>query len=273
MLATIALKPNKQLAEIKRIFSLQKANQYAVANTTATERINKLKKLKSCVLKYRDEIRAALYNDLRKHQSEADLTEIYAITGEIKHTCRHLRSWMKNESVSTPISLMGSSSYIKYEPKGVVLIIAPWNFPISLTLTPLITAIAAGNTVILKPSENTPHSSKILKKIINEVFDEQEVSLFEGGVETATELLSLPFNHIFFTGSPAVGKIVMKAAAENLASVTLELGGKSPTIVDESANIEMAAKRIAWGKYLNNGQICVAPDHVFVHESKKNIFI
>ena len=273
MNATIELKSNKQLLEIKNIFSLQKEHQYRVANTTAKERIKKLKKLKSVVLKYRDEIKEALYNDFRKHPSEADLTEVYAITSEIKHTCRHLKSWMRNHGVGTPISLMGSSSYIKYEPKGVVLIIAPWNFPISLTLTPLISAIAAGNTIMLKPSEHTPHASNILKKIIEKVFPKEEVALFEGGVETSTNLLALPFNHIFFTGSPGVGKIVMTAAAKHLASVTLELGGKSPTIVDETANIDLAARRIAWGKYLNNGQICIAPDHIFVHESKQEFFI
>jgi aldehyde dehydrogenase (NAD+) len=169
--------------------------------------------------------------------------------------------------------MMGSSSRIKYESKGVVLIVSPWNFPVNLTFGPLVSAIAAGNTVIIKPSEMTPHTSALMKEMISEVFDENEVFLVEGGVETSTELLKLPFNHIFFTGAPSIGKIVMKAAAEHLCSVTLELGGKSPTIVDESANISMAARRIAWGKYVNNGQVCIAPDYVYVHESKLESFI
>ena len=263
----------KQLEEIEDTFKLQQAHQYKVANTTAVERIKKLNRLKSVVLRYREEIKTALYNDFRKHPSEADLTEVYAITSEIKHTCRHLRKWMRDHQVGTPIALKGSSAYIRYEPKGVVLIISPWNFPISLTLNPLVSAIAAGNTIMLKPSEHTPHSSLILKKIVEEVFQKEEVALFEGGVETSTHLLARPFNHIFFTGSPTVGKIVMTAAAKHLTSVTLELGGKSPTIVDETANIDMAARRIAWGKYLNNGQICIAPDHIFVHESKQELFL
>ncbi len=273
MQASTEVSLSEQLLEIETVFKQQQAHQYIVANTDASDRIKKLKRLKAVVIRYRDEIKTALYNDFRKHPSEADLTEVYAITTEIKHTCRHLRKWMRDEEVGTPLALKGSSSYIKYEPKGVVLIIAPWNFPVSLTLTPLISAIAAGNTAILKPSEHTPHASSILKKIIEEVFKIEEVALFRGGVATSTRLLALPFNHIFFTGSPGVGKIVMTAAAKHLASVTLELGGKSPTVVDETAIIDTAARRIAWGKYLNNGQVCIAPDHIFVHESKQELFI
>ncbi len=180
---------------------------------------------------------------------------------------------MKPKRVGTPLALMGTSSYIHYEPKGVVLIISPWNFPINLTFGPLVSAIAAGNCVILKPSENTPATAAAMGKIIRGLFDESEIALIEGGVETSQELLRLPFNHIFFTGAPSIGKIVMAAAAKNLSSVTLELGGKSPTIVDETANIKVAAKRIAWAKYINNGQICIAPDHIYVHERKKDALI
>jgi len=169
--------------------------------------------------------------------------------------------------------MLGSSSKVVYESKGVVLIISPWNFPINLTFGPLVSAIAAGNTVMIKPSEMTPNASAMMKKIVEEVFDENEVALFEGGVSTSVELLKLPFNHIFFTGAPSIGKIVMKAAAQNLTSVTLELGGKSPTIIDESANIDLAAKRTAWAKFINNGQVCIAPDYLFVHESKKAAFV
>lgn len=259
--------------EIQRIFDLQKQHQFRTGSTKAHERIAKLKKLHKVVLKYREDIKDALYKDYRKHPSEVDLTEIYPVTTEIKHAKSDLRSWMNGKSVATPIAMLGSSSRVHYEPKGVVLIISPWNFPINLTLGPLVSAVAAGNAVIIKPSEMTPHASAIMKKIVEEVFDESEVALVEGGVSTSTELLKLPFNHIFFTGAPSIGKIVMRAAAEHLTSVTLELGGKSPTIVDETANVDLAAKRTAWGKFVNNGQVCIAPDYLFVHESKKDAFV
>jgi aldehyde dehydrogenase (NAD+) len=262
-----------QAADIQRVFKLQQKNQQALADTTARQRIAKLKKLHKAVLKYRQDIKDALKKDFNKHPSEVDLTEIYVVTSEIKHNIRYLRRWMAPKRVATPMAFLGSSSHIQYEPKGVVLIIAPWNFPVNLTFGPLVSAIAAGNAVILKPSEHTPHASAIMKKIVEEIFEENEVALFEGDVQTSKELLALPFNHIFFTGAPSIGKIVMKAAAEHLASVTLELGGKSPTIVDETANLDKAANRIAWAKYVNNGQICIAPDYVFVHESKKDQFV
>ena len=261
------------IVEIRRIFDLQKEHQYHIGNTTASVRIEKLKKLHAAVLKYRPQIKEALYADYKKHPSEVDLTEIYPVTSEIKDAKSNIRSWMRGKKVKTPIAMMGSSSRIKYEPKGVVLIISPWNFPINLTLGPLVSAIAAGNTVMIKPSEMTPNASAVMKKLIAEVFDEKEVTLLEGGVSTSVDLLKMPFNHIFFTGAPSIGKIVMKAAAEHLTSVTLELGGKSPTIVDETANIDLAAKRTAWSKFVNNGQVCIAPDYIYVHESKKQTFI
>lgn len=267
---TISETPTK---EIQRLFHLQKKNQYKVANTTASQRIKKLNKLQKAVMKYRPQIKEALYKDYKKHPSEVDLTETYPVTSEIKHAKSHLRRWMEKQKVTTPIALMGSSSYIKYEPKGVVLIISPWNFPLNLTFGPLSSAIAAGNTVVIKPSEHTPHIAALMKQIIEELFDEDEVVVIEGGVPTSQALLDLPFNHIFFTGAPSIGKIVMRAAAKHLTSVTLELGGKSPTIIDETANIETAARRTAWGKFLNNGQVCIAPDYIYVHESKKQAFI
>jgi aldehyde dehydrogenase (NAD+) len=259
--------------EIQRIFTAQQQNQYRIGHTTAKQRIAKLKRLQETLLKYRSEIKDALYQDYRKHPSEVDLSEIYPVTSEIKHAKRHLRRWMSAQRVRTPVAMLGSSSHLRYEPKGVVLIISPWNFPINLTLGPLVSAVAAGNAVMIKPSEMTPNAAALMRRMIAEVFEENEVALLEGGVQTATELLKLPFNHVFFTGAPSIGKIVMKAAAEHLASVTLELGGKSPTIVDETADVDLAAKRIAWGKYVNNGQICIAPDYLFVHESKKEAFV
>lgn len=273
MSATLTFPVETNVSDINRIFELQKKNQFDIANSSASQRYAKLEKLHKAVLKYRNEIKDALYNDFRKHPSEVDLTEIYPVTSELKHTKSHLNKWMRKHRVSTPISMLGSSSYIKYEPKGVVLIIAPWNFPLNLTFGPLVSAIAAGNTVMVKPSENTPHISALMKKIIEEIYEENEVAVLEGGVATSQALLALPFNHTFFTGAPHIGKIVMEAASKHLTSVTLELGGKSPTIVDETANIDMAARRVAWGKFINNGQICIAPDYLFVHESKKEAFI
>jgi aldehyde dehydrogenase (NAD+) len=260
-------------AEIERIFKLQKANQYTVAKATARERKATLKRLERALLARKQDIRDALHADFRKHPSEVDLTEIFPVTSEIKHASRHLSKWMRPRRVKTPLALFGARSYIHYEPKGVVLVIAPWNFPINLTFGPLVSAIAAGNCVIVKPSEHTPHASAVTKSIIEDIFDESEVAVIEGGIETSTRLLAQPFNHIFFTGAPAIGKVIMEAAAKHLTSLTLELGGKSPTIVDETASVDAAAKRIAWAKYTNNGQICIAPDYLFVHESKKDEFL
>ncbi len=256
--------------EYRRVFDLQRGNQYNIGNTSARQRREKIKRLQHAVeVEYRDAIREACMKDLGKAPAETDLTEVFPITSEAKHTARHLRKWLKPQRVSTPLALFGSSSRIRYEPKGVCLIISPWNFPFNLTFGPLISAIAAGNCVIVKPSEMTPNCAAVMREIVEKLFDENEVAIFEGGVDVSTALLELPFNHIFFTGAPSVGKIVMTAAAKHLTSVTLELGGKSPTIVDETANIKLAARMIAWGKFGNNGQICIAPDYIFVHESKR----
>ncbi|WP_179318999.1 aldehyde dehydrogenase family protein [Winogradskyella helgolandensis] len=256
------------------LFSKQHINQYAVGNRSYKERLKTLNKLQHAIeVTYRTQIQEALQNDLGKPVVETELTEIYAIIGDIKYTKKNLRQWMRKQDVETPISLLGSSSYIKYEPKGVCLIISPWNFPFNLTFGPLVSAIAAGNTVIIKPSEMTPNSSALMAKIVADVFSEDEVAVLQGEVEVSTQLLKLPFNHIFFTGSPQVGKIVMKAASEHLASVTLELGGKSPTLIDKTANIDKAAKKIMWAKFLNCGQICVSPDYVLIDASVKAQFI
>lgn len=265
--------PATSQQEIQETFKRLQDNQFKVGNTTLKERKAKLKALHQAVLKYRPQVKEAMYKDFRKPPFEVDLIEIYPVVGELKHARKNLRSWMNLHRVNTPIAMIGSSSFIKYEPKGVVLIISPWNFPFNLTFGPLVSAIAAGNTVMIKPSEHTPHSSALMKKIITEVFDKNEVALFEGGIETSQQLLSLPFNHIFFTGAPSIGKVVMEAAAKHLTSVTLELGGKSPTIVDETANIDTAARRIAWSKFSNNGQVCIAPDYVFVHQKVADQFV
>src|SRR5690606_18158910 len=210
--------------KFKELFTRQKENQYKIGNSTYRDRIKKLEKLKNALeLTHKQKIREALYKDFKKPFLETDLTEIYPVLGEIKFAKKNLKSWMKNQTVDTPLGLLGASSYIKYEPKGVCLIISPWNFPINLTFGPLVSAIAAGNTVVIKPSEMTPNASGVMAEIVKELFNDNEVALLEGEVEVSQELLKLPFNHIFFTGSPQVGKIVMKAASEHLTSVTLEL--------------------------------------------------
>jgi len=255
------------LTDYHAVFVQQQQHQYAVARTTARERIKKLDRLHAAVLRHTDAIRAALWKDFRKGVTETDITEIGIVNTEIRHTQRHLHSWMQPKRVGTPIALFGSVSEIRQEPKGVSLVISPWNYPVQLALMPVISAIAAGNCVIIKPSEFTPHSSGVLKMIVEDCFLPEEVTVIEGDATVAQELLQLPFDHIFFTGSPAVGRIIMREAAKNLTSVTLELGGKSPVIVDETADLDNAANKIAWIKSMNAGQICIAPDYVLVHEN------
>ncbi len=255
---------------IVEIYKSQKKNALAVSQTTANERIQKLKKILSWISTNEALIQEAMFKDFKKHPSEVLIGEILGVNGEIKHLIKHLKSWMKPSSVPTPLNMVGSSAYVKYEAKGVCLIISPWNYPFNLAIKPLVQAIAAGNTVILKPSEMTPHTSALTNKMLTELFEPNEIAVVEGDANVSTLLLSLPFNHIFFTGSPAVGKIVMTAAAKHLASVTLELGGKSPCVIDETANIKKTAEKLAWGKFLNNGQTCIAPDYVLVHESVKD---
>ena len=255
------------LGEIDRIFALQQARRADAGATTAQQRIATIRRLHDALLARRGEIRKALADDYRKPAAEVDLSEILPVLGEARHAMRHLKSWMRPKRVSAPLTLIGSRSRITYEPKGVVLIISPWNFPINLTFGPLVSAIAAGNCAILKPSELTPNASACMRRIVADLFDESEVAVIEGDAKVAEALLKKRFDHIFFTGSPAVGRTVMRAAAEHLASVTLELGGKSPVIVDRTANIDEAAKKIAWGKSMNSGQVCIAPDYVLVDEA------
>lgn len=262
------LAPNANLADLPLIFERQKQNQYTVARSTVKERKAKLQRLYDCVLKYRSDIEAAMWADFRKCSLEINLTETGIVLTDIRHILRNLDAWAAPKRVGTPLALLGSSSEIWYEPKGVCLIVSPWNYPFNLTLSPLALAIAAGNCVILKPSEYTVNSSALMKKIVEECFSPDEVALVEGDASVSEALLELPFNHIFFTGSPAVGKVVMAAAAKHLSSVTLELGGKSPVVVDETADLDVAAAKICWLKGTNAGQICIAPDYVLVHESK-----
>ncbi len=208
-----------------------------------------------------------MYADYKKPATEVDASEIAPTLLEIKHALQNIHQWVKPKKVDTPLEMFGSRSYIQYEPRGACLIISPWNYPFMLTFGPVVSALAAGNTIIIKPSELTPATAALIAKAAKEIFDPEIVQVVEGGIEESTYLLSLPFDHIFFTGSPSVGKIVMKAAAEHLTSVTLELGGKSPTVVMKSARIKEAAGRIVAGKFLNNGQTCLAPDYILADES------
>lgn len=233
-------------------------------------RLTQLRKLKKAILQNQKKIENAIWEDLHKSPEEAYLTEISIVLSEIKNHIKQLKNWASPKSVSTPLHLFPSSSKIIYEPLGVALIIAPWNYPFQLLINPLIGAISAGCCSILKPSPDAPTVAKAIEKIITETFDSKYITVFQGGKETNTILLSQHFDIIFFTGSPKVGKVVMKAAAENLTPVVLELGGKSPCIVDVDANLDVAAKRIIWGKLLNAGQTCIAPDYLFAHHSIKD---
>jgi len=236
-------------------------------------RISALKRLKDVIKKYEKEIINALYRDLGKSEFEAYGTEIGFVLDSIGNFIKNSKSWAKTKKVRTPLHQFPSKGYIMYEPYGTVLIIGPFNYPFQLLIEPLIGAIAAGNCAILKPSECTTTVSGLVKKIIEETFEEKYIRVIEGEKEITSTLINLPFDYIFFTGSVPVGRIVMKAAAENLVPVTLELGGKSPVIVDKTANLELAAKRILWGKLLNAGQTCIAPDYLLVHKDIKEIFI
>ena len=230
-------------------------------------------KLLISVQKHEEEIIKALYDDFKPPAFEAVVSETAYIVSELNHTLKNINKWAKPNMVLPSLLNFPSTDYIYKEPYGKVLIIAPWNYPYQLALCPLIAAVAAGNQVIVKPSELTPNTSSIVAKIISETFDENHVKCVEGGVEITQELLAQRWDYIFFTGSVAVGKIVAKAAAENLTPVTLELGGKNPCIIDATANLKLAAKRIVWGKFLNAGQTCIAPDYLLVSNKIKSDFI
>lgn len=263
----------KSVKAIHKIFQAQRETALKLRHSTAAERIEKLKKIQESILKNKTKIQEALRKDFNKSEAETDISEILPTIGEVKDAIRHLKYWMKPQRVASPITMFGAKSEIHYEPKGRVLIISPWNYPFHLAFAPILAAVAAGNTVILKPSEFTPATSKLTKKMLAEIFPEDEVAVFEGDYKVSGLLNDLPFDHIFFTGSTHVGKIIMEKAAKNLTSVTLELGGKSPAILTEGANIKHAAESIVWGKFLNAGQTCVAPDYLFVPESKKEEFV
>ncbi|HCV1052852.1 TPA: aldehyde dehydrogenase [Staphylococcus aureus] len=249
----------------------------AFFNTQQTKDISfrkeQLKKLSKAIKSYESDILEALYTDLGKNKVEAYATEIGITLKSIKNARKELKNWTKTKNVDTPLYLFPTKSYIKKEPYGTVLIIAPFNYPFQLVFEPLIGAIAAGNTAIIKPSELTPNVARVIKRLINETFDANYIEVIEGGIEETQTLIHLPFDYVFFTGSENVGKIVYQAASENLVPVTLEMGGKSPVIVDETANIKVASERICFGKFTNAGQTSVAPDYILVHESVKDDLI
>ncbi len=257
---------------IRDVFTLQ-GESLKKGPPAYAERRDNLIKLRNAIRKFEAEITRALFLDLRKSEFEAYATETGFVLEEFRYHLKHLKRWTKPKRLPTPLTSFPASSKINYEPKGRVLIISPWNYPFQLLVAPLIGALSAGNRVILKPSEISVNTAAVLKKMIDETFPPETVALFNGGAETARELLQLPFDHIFFTGSPRVGKIVMQEAAKHMTPVTLELGGKSPCIVDKDYNLRLAAKRIVWGKLLNAGQTCIAPDYLLVHKEIKDDFI
>lgn len=239
-------------------------------------RINRLDRALIQVLKYQDELCEALISDFGHRSKDlSKLTDIAASVGPIKHAKKHLKKWMKKEKRKTmfPLGLLGASSRVEYQPLGVIGILSPWNFPVNLTFGPLASALAAGNRVMIKPSEYTPATSAVMKKMLDEVFDETEVAVVTGGPEVGAAFSALAFDHMIFTGATSVGKHVMAAAAKNLVPVTLELGGKSPVLIGRSANLDQAADRIMMGNTMNAGQVCLAPDYLLVAEEQRDSLV
>lgn len=267
---TTSISPDVRPADIVR-----RHQAYFKQGTTRPVAFRKeqLRKLREAIRRYEPRIMAALRQDLNKSEREAYATEIGIALTELRVALRGVRKWAKPKRAKTPMSHSGASSRIVPEPFGTSLVISPWNYPFMLSVAPIVSAIAAGNTVVLKPSELTPTVSALLAEMIRETFPADYVAVVEGDAAVSTELLKQPFDHIFFTGSPGVGKIIMEAAAKQLVPVTLELGGKSPCIVHKDADVALAAKRIAFGKFTNAGQTCVAPDYALVHRDVKDAFV
>ena len=273
MTANKATQTGADLAtEIDRIFALQQAHQWDMKASSAEQRKALLARLKSAVEAHADDIVKAVRSDTRKPEQEIRITEVLNVLGNIQRNIDNLDAWMQPQTVKTSLN-PDDAAEIRYEARGVCLILGPWNFPLGLVLGPLAAAIAAGNCCIVKLTDLCPATAAIAATIIAEAFDEQEVALFEGDVSVATALLEKPFHHIFFTGSTRVGKIVMAAAAKHLASVTLELGGKSPVIVDSGADVKKVAADLAGAKQFNGGQACICPDYVFVPKGERDALV
>ena len=254
---------------------VKKQKEYFLTGKTLdiTFRINGLKKLKEAIKRNEKEILTALHSDLGKSETEGYMSEVGMVYDEINYMIKNVKSLSKIKKTKTPLVQFYSKSYILPSPYGNVLIMSPWNYPFLLTIDPLVDALAAGNTAVLKPSNYSANTSFIIKKLISEIFPEEYVAVVEGGREENTELLNNKFDYIFFTGGKTVGKLVMHKAAEHLTPITLELGGKSPCIIEESANLKLAARRLVFGKFINSGQTCVAPDYVLVQKSVKDEFL
>lgn len=257
------------MKELEKIINEQKIFFRTGLTNTEDFRKKALITLKNSIDKYKEEIIYALKMDLNKSSTESYISEIASAFAEIDFSLKNLSDWMKDTREITNMEAMPAKSFTRYEPLGVTLIISPWNYPFLLAINPIVNAISSGNTVILKTSKKSSYTSKIIKKLLDESFDRAFIYCVDNEKVSHDELLSYKYDHIFFTGSQKVGKIIMKKASENLTKVTLELGGKSPCIVDESANLKFAAKRIIWGKLLNSGQTCVAPDYLLVHKDVK----
>ena len=253
----------KNLAEHRKYF-------YTHETKDVEFRLSQLKKLKRAIRKYEEPLYDALWKDLHKSKFEAYGTELGLVLEEISLHIKNLKAWASPKKVKTPVLHYKSESFIHYEPYGVALIVAPWNYPFQLLINPLVSAISSGNTVMLKTSPYTPETARVMDEMISETFDEKYISIYHGGREVNKHLFEEQFDYIFFTGSPMLGKIVMKMAAEHLTPLTLELGGKSPAIIDADANLEIAARRLIWGKLINAGQTCIAPDYVFIHSDVKD---
>lgn len=264
-----------QKSLIEETFALQRKHAQELKSSSAKDRVAKLTIIETYLLapKNVDRLCNALYKDLRKSRTETVSAELGVVIGALRNIKKNLKDWMADKKVSTPLAFTGSTSYIRHEPKGTALIISPWNYPFQLAINPLIYAIAGGCTAMMKPSEFSSATSQFIEEMINELFDAKEVKVFQGEVETSSNLLALPFNHMYFTGSPSVGKIVMQSASKHLSSLTLELGGKSPCIIDKHVNIDKTAEKLVWGKLYNNGQTCIAPDHLYLHKEIKEPFI
>jgi coniferyl-aldehyde dehydrogenase len=276
MVATVTSlhSPNE---ELERMHSLFKQQQQAFRNNpmpSADERIADLKRLKAAILKYQDELAAAVNQDFScRSTDETMIAEIMTSVEGINYACKRLRGWMKPSKRHVSMLFAPSHNHVMYQPLGVIGIMVPWNYPIQLALLPLMTALAAGNHAMIKMSEFTPVTNKVLKKLLAEVFNENQVALIEGEVEVSSAFAEIPWDHLVFTGSTAVGRIVMSAAAKNLTPVTLELGGKSPAIIAPGASMKDAVERICFGKSLNAGQTCIAPDYVLLPAGKEQEFI
>ncbi|WP_407542702.1 aldehyde dehydrogenase family protein (plasmid) [Deinococcus radiomollis] len=262
-----------QEPSVADLFRVQQAGRWVVSQTGVCKRRELLLRLYAAIKERRQQIALALERDLGKSRAEAETTEIRLVLDEIKHARAHLAGWMNPRPVPTPPTLAGARSEIRSEALGTVLVLAPWNYPFYLALGPLIPALAAGNSVMLKASEKAPHTACVIQHLLDAVFPPSLVKVVQGGPEVAGELLNLPFDHFFFTGGERVGRLVMEAAARHGVSATLELGGKSPAILDRSADLKLAARRIAWGKFLNAGQTCVAPDYVLVPAEMQEEFV